>query len=210
MKGLEIWLKDVQLKKFGTAEPKNEVYVLCLGVDQSLQPQNNTPKEAGLIAETFRAFNKYSIVSVSPLFRNIRRGDSLPILGDGLLLYGPKNPGGKVALHAAIMESDDRTRDISKRLQEGIEHAGLFKMIDQIVSTGSLAAPQVAAITAAARFAFETVTYFLKQDGDDVVSTFHYSSTYKKERRGYARPPKGKYFEYADRYVEVFLDVVGR
>ena len=47
MSGLEIWLKDVRLKKFGTIEPKNEVYIICLGIDQSLQPQNNVPQEAG-------------------------------------------------------------------------------------------------------------------------------------------------------------------
>lgn len=210
MSKLEIWCKDVRLKKFGKAEVKNEVYILCMGIDTSLQPQNKMPDGTNLISETFKAYNKYSIVSVSPVFHNIRRGDSLSILGDGLLLYGPKDPGGKIALHGAVMESDDGTRDIGKTIEEGISHSGLFNVIDKALAMGSLAAPQVSTITAASRFAFETVTYFLKRDGDDVVSTFHYSSTYQEDRGGYATPEEGELFTYSDRYVDISLDVNSR
>ncbi len=210
MGSLEIWLKDACLKKFGTAEIRNEVYILCMGIDQSLKPQNIVEESAPLISDTFKKYNKYSIVSVSPVFRNIKRGDKLSLHGDGLLLYGPKDPGGKVAMHCAIMESDDAARNFSKKLEEGIKHSGLFGVIDNALSMGSLASPQVAAITAAARFAFETVTYFLKEDGDDVISTFHYSSTFRKERGGYAQPPAGTFFDHSDRYVDVHFDTFWR
>jgi len=207
MKKMAVWCKEIKLKKFGRVEVKNEVYFLCLGIDQNLKPQNNIPDSLHLISDTFKSYNKYSVASVSPIFRNIRRGDSLPILGDGLLLYGPKDPGGKIALHGAVMESDDRSRDLGKTIEEGLKHAGLFSIIDKTLAQGSLSAPQMSVITAAARFAFETVTYFLKRDGDDVISTFHYSSTYQKDRAGYALPPDGRMFTYSDRYVDVSLDV---
>jgi hypothetical protein len=205
---LSCHLADLKIKRFGTIELRNEVYLITLGLDQSIKGayvgDNNTVAE--LISDGFKAFNKYAIIGLSPVFSRIKRGDSLNILGDGILLYGPKDPEGKVMVHTAVMESDSRSRDVSKILQTSIEKSGLFDMIEDITDLTKLTAPQITAITSATRFAFETVLFMLKQNRDDVISTFHYSSV-KMPERGYALPPNG-FWEVNDRFVQGHLKVV--
>jgi hypothetical protein len=203
-------LSDLKIKRFGTIELRNEVYLVTLGMDKSLESNyvGDANAVAELISDGFKAFNKYAIVGLTPVFTRIRRGDSLNILGDGILLYGPKDPGGKIMIHTAIMESDSRSRNISETLKNSIEKSGLFDVIESIDDLTKLTAPQIAAITAATRFAFEAVIFGLKENRDDVISTFHYSSVDMPER-GYALPPNG-YWEVDDRYIQGHMKVVWR
>ena len=58
----------------------------------------------------------------------------------------------------------------------------------------------------AVRYAFETAVFLLKQDRDDVISTFHYSSI-DREGRGYSISPNG-FWEINDRFIQGHYKVI--
>jgi len=74
-------------------QPYNEPYILSFAVDSSGR------------SEPRLDFN------FEPFYK-VRPGDTVKMLGDGLLLYGPRNPGEFVALSVLVMESDE---DVRKR-----------------------------------------------------------------------------------------------
>ncbi len=61
-------------------------------------------------------------------------------------------------------------------------------------------------LTNAVRYAFETAVFLLKQDRDDVISTFHYSSI-DREGRGYSISPNG-FWEINDRFIQGHYKVI--
>ncbi len=212
MGNMTVNLKKLKLKKFGTLEVRNEVYVVSLAMDLSGTGQNIEPDgETGqLLSDGFRAFNKYAVVSVSPLFHGIRRDEELPLIGDGLLLYGPKDPEGKIALHMAIMESDADHRGIGDKMEKALKRAKVFEALEAIGNVTTIAAPQIGVVArpviSALRYGFETFLFFLKEDGDDVICDIHYSS-WNKPNRGYAVSPPGQPFEYKNHYIKAHIEV---
>ncbi len=113
MGNLTCHLRDLKIKRFGTIELRNEVYLVTLGLDLSLQSAYGGDSKTvnSLISDEFKTFNKFAIVGLSPIFSNIKKGDKLNILGDGILLYGPNDPKGKIMVHTAVMESDSKSRE---------------------------------------------------------------------------------------------------
>jgi hypothetical protein len=212
MGDVTINLKTLKLKKFGTLEAVNEVFVVSLAIDLSGSGQHIEPGgEAGqLLSDGFRAFNKYAVVAVSPLFHKIRRGEKLPLIGDGLLLYGPKDPMGQIAVHTAIMESDADHRNVGKKLEQALKQAKVFEALEAIGDVAAIAAPQVGLVAkpvlAALRYGFETFLYFMKRDGDDVISDVHYAS-WNKPDRGYVVSDPGEPFVFENRYIKAKIEV---
>ncbi len=208
MGNLTCHLADLKIKRFGTVELRNEVYLVTLGMDLSLQSayMGDFDTVNRLISDEFKTFNKFAIVGLSPIFHNIKRGDKLNIFGDGLLLYGPNDPKGKIMVHTAVMESDSKSKEFGKSFQRAIKQTNLFDGVDKLIGLTSLTSPQIAAISSTVRLSFETLLYFLKEDKDDVISTFHYSSVYLQDR-GYAISPNN-YWEVNDRYIQGHLKVV--
>lgn len=197
MPTLSVDLDYLTINKFGTAEIKNEVYLLTLGADLSGTGRHIAAPSA-LIPEAFQKKHPYLLVGVSPIFSNIRRGDELALLGDGLNLYGPKDPGGKLCLHTAIMESDSDHRNIAARIEQGVRNSGLDSAIEMVSSSNHW----VRAVTVIARYVFERVLYFLKLDEDDVIDCFHYSST-ERPGRGYACGHLGFDSRYTNGWITV-------
>jgi hypothetical protein len=190
---LTVNLTDLVIKRFGTWEIKNEVYLVTIGIDLSKVGEIRTPDL--LIPEWFQGAHDWLLFGVSPLFTGVRRDDELILMGDGFNLYGPKDPMGKLCLHTAVMESDSDHRKIANRIDQAISgHAVdyLVKMVGTEARMWSMAI----------RYLFEGVLFFLKCDNDDVICTFDYSSTYRTPR-GYCT---GR-FEFGNRYVDGEMDV---
>ncbi len=53
-------------------------------------------------------------------YPNVRAGETVTMLGDGSLVYGPKNPGAFVAVSVAFLEMDQDVRDAGKFIQHAI------------------------------------------------------------------------------------------
>ncbi len=179
MTELVLNLDYLKINKFGTAEIRNEVYLVTIGADLSGIGGHRAPD--GMFPDGFAKKHDFMLIGVSPLFENVRRGEPLNLLGDGLNLYGPKDPGGKLCFHTAIMESDRDHRDIATRIGQAVRGSGLADALDMVSGSNHW----VRAVTIIARYVFERVLYFLKLDDDDVIDTFHYSST-ERPGRGYA------------------------
>ena len=54
-------------------------------------------------------------------FPKVRKGDVVEMIGDGSLVYGPKNPGDFVAIGIAVFERDEDVRDFGKILKNLID-----------------------------------------------------------------------------------------
>lgn len=79
----------------------NEPYIVSLAVDQ-----------AGPLPAV--AFNLMPFPKVKP-------GESVQMLGDGHLIYGPKNPGDFVAVSVLVMESDSDVREKGEALEQFVK-----------------------------------------------------------------------------------------
>lgn len=75
-------------------------------------------------------------------FSNVRAYQPLVAAGEGLLLYGPANPGAFVTLSVAIMESDAEIRQAGQDLQAWVSQAA------QHIGVASLLATNPGATTA--------------------------------------------------------------
>jgi len=53
-------------------------------------------------------------------FPKVARGGTVTMLGDGHLVYGPKNPGDFVAVSVLIMENDEDINDLGKVIESVI------------------------------------------------------------------------------------------
>jgi len=199
MSNLTLNLDYLKINRFGTLELRNEVYLLALGADLSGIGAHRAP--AGLFPENLADAHPYLLASVSPLFVNVQRGDALNLLGDGLNLYGPKDPCGKLCLHVAIMESDSDHRRIAKRIDQAFRDSGVSSALEMVGNTG----PWQRVVTIALRLAFEKTLYFLKLDDDDVIDTLHYSST-DRPGRGYCTGRWGISSRYVDAWISAVQD----
>jgi len=205
---LTVNLTDLEVNRFGTWEARNEVYLLTIGADLSGLGQHRIDVPDLIMPEGFANAHDYLVLGVSPLFTGIKRGDHLALLGDGLNLYGPKDPRGKVSLHCAVMESDSDHRKLAEKITQGLSGQGLPQMLEMATQGNQWAR----AATVILRYVFERVLYFLKIDDDDVITTFHYSSTLRNNRElpdgVIVRTPSYRTgaFNFKNRYVEATID----
>jgi len=96
-------------------------------------------------------------------FPKVRPGNTVTMLGDGHLLYGPKNPGEYVALSVLIMESDDDMKDLGGKIVGVVES----KAVDLGLSAIIAASPGAAAILGILKALTEHVAGELKNNKDD-------------------------------------------
>jgi hypothetical protein len=79
----------------------SEPYVVAVAVDAKGEPAIDVQTQA---------------------FAGVGRGDTIRFDGQGLLLYGPENPGDFLAWEILIMESDKRSRRRGAQIQEILDH----------------------------------------------------------------------------------------
>jgi len=85
------------------------------------------------------------------------------MLGDGHLLYGPKNPGKFVALSVLLMESDGDMRELGETI-EGIVKSSTVELG---IATITLASPGSSAILGILKELTQLVAGQLKHNRDD-------------------------------------------
>lgn len=126
----------------------SEPYVVVVGMDA------NSGSEPGFHTQVVE-------------FSNVRAWQPLVPAGEGILLYGPANPGAFVALSVAIMESDADVREAGQRLEQRVAQAA------QSMQAASLyaASPGAAAARALAERVLHRVAAQMMENRDDMLLT---------------------------------------
>lgn len=97
---IAVVIKQFTLKKKGDKFQRySEPYIVSMAIDEN--GANNPAID----------FNVLS-------FPNVKKGDTVDFIGQGLLVYGPKNPGSFLAFSILFMESDQDIRDLGKTISE--------------------------------------------------------------------------------------------
>lgn len=152
-----------------------EVYVVGLALD--LTGEGQVMEQAGEIFHNVsRTASAPLTVSSTPLFNNIYDGDLLPLLGNGVVLYGPKDPGGLLDIHVAIMENDGGYRETGQLIEAAAKEVDLPGILEGALKAVSLAKPEVFLARNAFRLMFHTLLTMLQNEHDDVIQDFHFSS----------------------------------
>jgi len=122
----------------------NEPYIISMAID-----------ETGLASPKID-FN------VMP-FPKVREGGTVVMLGDGHLLYGPKNPGKYIALSVLIMENDSDMRHLGETLTEIIGSKAVELGMSGIIAAN----PGSAAVLGILKELTQLVAGQLKSNKDD-------------------------------------------
>ena len=97
---IAIVIKEFTLKKKADKFQRySEPYIISLAIDES------------------GASNPTIDFNILP-FPMVRKGDTVKMVGQGHLIYGPKNPGNFVAFSILFMESDRDVRDLGKSIEK--------------------------------------------------------------------------------------------
>src|SRR5262245_42662030 len=114
-------LPRLELKK---AKIDREVYVISLASDLRGE-SNHRPPAVGASNQTLdglspdvEAAMKFMVVSVSNIFQLIDKDQPVSLSGDGIVLYPPADPQGMLALHFAVVESDQKARNFGAFLKD--------------------------------------------------------------------------------------------
>ncbi|MDO9105282.1 MAG: hypothetical protein Q7U57_10005 [Methylovulum sp.] len=125
-------------------ETYNEPYILSVAID-------GTGKSDPAIDFNFMPFPK------------VRSNTTVTMLGDGHLLYGPKNPGEFVALSVLMMESDTDMHQKGELIKNILES----KAADLGLKAVIVANPGSAALVAILKELVTFIAGVLAQNGDD-------------------------------------------
>ncbi|MCB0723103.1 MAG: hypothetical protein KDC73_00255 [Ignavibacteriae bacterium] len=159
---------------------KAQVYVVCLSVDLAGDGQDINSlfpdKKSSIFKNIARNMTDKINISVSPIFNNIEDNMDLPLLGNGLTLYGPKDPKGLLSLHVAIMDDDDGYRKLGEILEETAQKEKINDLIDKALEFTSLSNPATLLLKTGFDLFFSSVITSLKNNDDDVIQDFHFSS----------------------------------
>ena len=170
-----------------------EVYVVSLALDlsgiegESLRVGNVTAEKEAVIglpkgvdkqifSNITRTASKGFVVNSTPIFHDIYDRDSLPLLGNGIRLYGPRDPKGFLELHVAIMEDDNAYRNLGKFVEETAQAIGIQKLILEATQAVSISNPVVGLLSNAFGELFNSVLNRMKNNEDDVIQQLHFSS----------------------------------
>ena len=100
------------------------------------------------------------------IFPNVLAGDTLPMLGQGHLFYGPRDPGEFVALSIFWMEKDAGARDLGQTISDLQKDKGIKKSLKVIAElAGEGFAKLLPGVNAAATIVAEA----LKLNKDDEI-----------------------------------------
>jgi hypothetical protein len=98
-------------------------------------------------------------------FPKVAAGGTVTMLGDGHIVYGPKNPGEFVALSILVMECDKDIRNLGKTIKDTVESEVVKLGIKAIVAAN----PGHAAIIGILKELTSFVAGVMKNNGDDQV-----------------------------------------
>lgn len=187
VKNLTVWLKELQIKKFGTIEALNEPYILSMALQNGLEGDIITERKDvnEIFPATFREFNRYIVTAVSPVFPNTRRGDFLNLFGKGLKLFGPAEINGPIQIHIAVMESDSDFRRIGDYLETALTTSKLSTLLEGVTTLTDLTPAKISIIMNAFNVCFGIVTGLLKENRDDIIQSFSYGEDFYQTESPY-------------------------
>jgi hypothetical protein len=96
-------------------------------------------------------------------FPKVARGGTVTMLGDGHLVYGPKQPGEFVAVSVLVMENDRELRDVGRQIEQVVRSKAADLGLKAVIATH----PGHAAVLGLLKELTQWVAGFLKQNGDD-------------------------------------------
>lgn len=133
-------------------------------------------------------------------FPNTRPGTSVGLIGDGHLIYGPRNPGDYLVCSVLVMEKDQDVRDIGAFVKDLIQSEAA-----KLGMTALLAAnPGATAIANALTKLIEFVAAALAKDTDDYL--YH---TYGVFLRDASVPYSvNREFTHGNEFVDVTVRVI--
>lgn len=133
----------------GPFEKYNEPYIVSMAVDNSG------------VANPGIDFN------LMP-FPKVRPGGTVTMLGDGHLVYGPRNPGEFVALSVLLAESDEDVRLRGTLMQEFVQSKAVELGIKALLAAN----PGYGAIVGALKELAVFLAAWLEKNGDDLLFRF--------------------------------------
>ena len=139
----------------GIFQTYNEPYIVSVAIDAS----GNANPEID--------FNFMHFPKTAP-------GDTVTMLGDGHIVYGPKNPGDFVAVSILIMEKDQDVRDFGQYLETVLQSNATDLGINAIIATN----PSSVVVLTMLRELTGLVAGFLKENKDDEL--FRVEGTFLK------------------------------
>ncbi len=128
----------------GILQRYNEPYIISIAIDESGKAD---PK----IDFNFMPFPK------------VAKGGTVTMLGDGHLVYGPKNPGEFVAISVLIMEKDNDIQKLGGVIEDVVKSTAVNLGIKTIVKAN----PGSAAVLGILKELTQHVAGFLKNNHDD-------------------------------------------
>ena len=133
-------------------------------------------------------------------FPKIASGGTVTMLGDGHLLYGPKNPGEYVVISVLIMESDQDIQELGQQIEKIVKS----KAVDLGISALIAANPGSAAVLGILKELTQLVAGFLKNNKDDEL--FRTEGTFLQ---GHPVPYHvNRKYEVGNDYVSLVLKVI--
>lgn len=132
------------------------------------------------------------------VFPRMRPGDRIDMIGDGHLLYGPRNPGAFVAFSVLVLESDE---DLDQKLAVVVKQASESTDLKTILAG---IASRASAALAGVNSAMALVAKLLAKNKDDEL--FRTGGTLLRDRQ----PPYqiNRQFTNSNEYVELAVKVI--
>jgi hypothetical protein len=156
-----------------------------LGLTVSFSEVKMLEHAEGLLGKWFGASSEFYIITTvidgsgkpfeykTQFFEGIKRNDHLPLGEGGMLVSYLRDPKWFVDLHMIVMESDSDLRDLGERIEKAKEQAGLADLLELAGAAASLEPTLVSKVVNGVDLFLHTLTYLLKENGDDHVATVH-------------------------------------
>lgn len=96
-------------------------------------------------------------------FPKVAKGGTVTMLGDGHLVYGPKNPGKFVAVSVLVMENDQDMRDRGEKVETAVKDTAVDLGIKAILAAN----PGYSTVLSILKEVTVLVAGLLKANGDD-------------------------------------------
>jgi hypothetical protein len=133
-------------------------------------------------------------------FYKVRPGDTVEMMGDGFLLYGPAQPGEFVALSVIVAESDKDVREKGTILKEFVQSKAVDLGIKSLIAANAGASAILAALKELTVF----VSGLIEKNGDDKLLT--YEGTFLRDTDNPYHINR-KYSRKND-YVNLFVQII--
>jgi hypothetical protein len=162
--------------------------------------QYNEPYIVSLAIDSHGAANPQIDFNFMP-FPKVRVGNTVRMLGDGHLVYCPKNPGEFVALSLLVMESDNDLRDFGKELETIVKSKAVSIGISAIISSN----PGSGAILGILKELAVLISGLLKQNKDDEL--FRLDGTFLRDHP-VSYHINRKYTDYGNDYINMAIQII--